>query len=97
VERVGLRVGLRVELKVELKVQLRESPSGLHRRDALHMRSLLVGFLTMSLLNELLPSWAARGTFEPGPFGVIVGDPLVQAIKSEMKGEDVRGYAVQVR
>jgi hypothetical protein len=38
----------------------------------------------------------ARGTFEPGPFGVIVGDPLMQAIKREMRGEKVRGYAVQV-
>jgi len=37
----------------------------------------------------------ARGTFEPGPFGVIVGDPLMQAIKREMRGENVRGYAVQ--
>jgi len=37
----------------------------------------------------------ARGTFEPGPFGVIVGDPLMQAVKREMRGENVRGYAVQ--
>ena len=39
---------------------------------------------------------SARGTFEPGPFGVIVGDPLMQAVKREMRGENVRGYAVQV-
>jgi len=37
----------------------------------------------------------ARGTFEPGPFGVIVGDPLMQAIRKDMPGENVRGYAVQ--
>jgi len=37
----------------------------------------------------------ARGTFEPGPFGSIIGDPLMNAIKKEMAGEDVRGYAVQ--
>jgi cutinase len=37
----------------------------------------------------------ARGTFEPGPFGVIVGDPLMQTIQKDMRGEDVRGYAVQ--
>jgi len=37
----------------------------------------------------------ARGTFEPGPFGTIVGDPLANAVKKEMAGEDVRAYAVQ--
>jgi cutinase len=40
---------------------------------------------------------AARGTFEPGAFGVIVGDPLMQAIRKDMRGENVRGYAVQVK
>jgi len=37
----------------------------------------------------------ARGTFEPGPFGTIVGDPLNAIVLKDMKGEDVRGYAVQ--
>jgi len=37
----------------------------------------------------------ARGTFEPGPFGLIVGDPLNTAVKRDMHNEDVRGYAVQ--
>jgi len=37
----------------------------------------------------------ARGTFEPGPFGSVVGDPLMKVIKKDMAGTDVRGYAVQ--
>jgi len=37
----------------------------------------------------------ARGTFEPGSFGTIVGDPLMAAVKKAMGGENVRGYAVQ--
>lgn len=37
----------------------------------------------------------ARGTFEPGPFGVIVGDPLMNQVAKDMRGENVRGYAVQ--
>jgi len=37
----------------------------------------------------------ARGTFEPGSFGTMVGDPVLAAVKKEMTGEDVRGYAVQ--
>jgi len=34
----------------------------------------------------------ARGTFEPGPYGVIVGDPLVAAVRAKVPG--ARGYAV---
>jgi hypothetical protein len=37
----------------------------------------------------------ARGTSEPGPYGVIVGDPLVKNVVAAMPG--ARGYAVQVR
>jgi hypothetical protein len=36
----------------------------------------------------------ARGTGEPGPFGVIVGDGLVNRVKRLVPG--ARGYAVQV-
>lgn len=36
----------------------------------------------------------ARGTSEPGSFGLIVGDPLVAAVKRQVPG--ARGYAVQV-
>jgi hypothetical protein len=36
----------------------------------------------------------ARGTSEPGPFGSIVGDPLVKAVTVALLGS--RGYAVQV-
>jgi hypothetical protein len=36
----------------------------------------------------------ARGTSEPGPFGVIVGDPLVTNVVAAMPL--ARGYAVQV-
>jgi len=35
----------------------------------------------------------ARGTSEPGSFGLIVGDPLVAAVKRQVPG--ARGYAVQ--
>jgi cutinase len=35
----------------------------------------------------------ARGTSEPGSFGLIVGDPLVRAVKAQVPG--ARGYAVQ--
>jgi hypothetical protein len=36
----------------------------------------------------------ARGTGEPGPFGVVVGDLLVEAVTKAVPGS--RGYAVQV-
>jgi hypothetical protein len=36
-----------------------------------------------------------RGTSEPGPYGVIVGDPLVAAVQKLLPG--ARGYSVQVR
>jgi len=35
----------------------------------------------------------ARGTGEPGPFGVVVGDSLVRSVTTEIPGS--RGYAVQ--
>jgi hypothetical protein len=38
--------------------------------------------------------YTARGTSEAGPFGVIVGGPLVNNVVTEMPG--ARGYAVQV-
>jgi len=37
----------------------------------------------------------ARGTSEPGPFGTIVGDPLVARVQRDMGKDKVRGYAVQ--
>jgi len=37
--------------------------------------------------------WVARGTSEPGPFGVIVGDNLVAGVAKLVA--DSRGYAVQ--
>jgi cutinase len=36
----------------------------------------------------------ARGTFEPGALGVIVGDPVFSALKGQLKGKSVSGYAV---
>jgi hypothetical protein len=36
----------------------------------------------------------ARGTGEPGPFGVVVGDLLVESVTKAIPGS--RGYAVQV-
>jgi hypothetical protein len=38
----------------------------------------------------------ARGTSEPGDFGVICGDPLIARIKRDLPGVNVRGYPVQV-
>jgi hypothetical protein len=38
----------------------------------------------------------ARGTSEPGPLGVIVGDPVVARVQRDMPGVKVRGYPVQV-
>jgi len=35
----------------------------------------------------------ARGTYEPGPFGFIVGDPLIPMVKAKVQG--ARGYNVQ--
>jgi len=37
----------------------------------------------------------ARGTSEPGPLGVIVGDPLVARVQRDLPGVKVRGYPVQ--
>jgi hypothetical protein len=39
--------------------------------------------------------YTARGTFEPGPFGLIVGDPLMAAVRAKVPAS--RGYAVHVR
>jgi cutinase len=43
---------------------------------------------------KLTFSQIARGTGEPGPFGVVVGDLLVGAVAKAVNGS--RGYAVQV-
>jgi len=37
----------------------------------------------------------ARGTSEPGQFGMVVGDPLVARVKRDMAKLNVRGYPVQ--
>jgi len=37
----------------------------------------------------------ARGTSEPGPLGMIAGDPLVARVKRDLKGVEARGYPVQ--
>jgi hypothetical protein len=39
----------------------------------------------------------ARGTSEPGPLGVVCGDPVLARIKRELPGVNVIGYPVQVR
>ena len=39
----------------------------------------------------------ARGTTEPGPLGMVVGDPLVARLVRDMKSAKARGYPVQVR
>jgi hypothetical protein len=45
--------------------------------------------------NKLTSLFQARGTSEPGPFGFIVGDPLVAGVKKLLP--EARGYAVQVK
>jgi hypothetical protein len=37
----------------------------------------------------------ARGTSEPGDFGMIIGDPLVARVKRDLPGVAVQGYPVQ--
>ncbi|PKK14962.1 cutinase family protein [Thermomonospora sp. CIF 1] len=37
---------------------------------------------------------AARGTFEPGRLGVIVGDPVFRALQGELRGTDLTSYPV---
>lgn len=37
----------------------------------------------------------ARGTFEPGTFGAIVGDPVFAALQARMNGRSLSGYAVR--
>ncbi|MFJ5304852.1 cutinase family protein [Streptomyces sp. NPDC088350] len=37
---------------------------------------------------------AARGTFEPGTLGVIVGDPVFSALKRKITGKSLSSYAV---
>lgn len=47
-----------------------------------------------NFLGTLANGFLARGTSEPGPFGVIVGDPLVKNVVAAIPS--ARGYAVQV-
>jgi hypothetical protein len=59
---------------------------------------ILVGPFSSKCLSQefkLITFRSARGTSEPGPFGVIVGDPLVAAVSKLVPG--ARGYAVQVQ
>ncbi|MDQ0579350.1 cutinase family protein [Streptomyces rishiriensis] len=37
---------------------------------------------------------AARGTFEPGTLGLIVGDPVLSALQRELAGKSLSSYAV---
>ncbi|WP_328684922.1 cutinase family protein [Streptomyces sp. NBC_01261] len=37
---------------------------------------------------------AARGTFEPGTLGLIVGDPVFSALQKKITGKTLSGYAV---
>ncbi|MFD9390067.1 cutinase family protein [Streptomyces sp. NPDC060000] len=41
----------------------------------------------------VLPS-AARGTFEPGTLGLIVGDPVLSALQKKLTGRNLSRYAV---
>lgn len=56
-------------------------------------------FLYLSLDLESTPgnniNITARGTTEPGDFGMVVGDPLIARLKRDMPGVNVRGYPVQ--
>jgi hypothetical protein len=55
---------------------------------------ILVGECEPRPLVSSTNNSAARGTSEPGPFGVIAGDPLVKNVAAAIP--DSRGYAVQV-
>jgi cutinase len=37
---------------------------------------------------------AARGTFEPGTLGLIVGDPVLSALQKKLTGKNLSSYAV---
>lgn len=37
---------------------------------------------------------AARGTFEPGTLGLIVGDPVFSALQRKLTGKTLSSYAV---
>lgn len=53
---------------------------------------MVFSYLTLTLFWGVnIP--IARGTSEPGPFGTIVGDPLVEGVAALVPGS--RGYAVQ--
>jgi hypothetical protein len=56
-----------------------------------------VGSVLFCLILINIDSDIARGTSEPGDFGMIVGDPVVARVKRDMPGVEVRGYPVQVR
>jgi hypothetical protein len=73
-----------------VKKQCHLAPS---RRDAQALRFLLVSFLR-NLSIAFADEFIARGTSEPGPFGVIVGDPLIRNVVAAIPS--ARGYAVQV-
>lgn len=52
---------------------------------------------TSQCLNIFLTLPSARGTGEPGPVGIVVGDPVVARVKRDLPGHTVNGYPVQVR
>lgn len=55
---------------------------------------ILLRSMRSNALVLLIDSVVARGTGEPGTFGVIAGDQLVAAVTKALP--DARGYAVQV-
>jgi cutinase len=74
-------------------VKLGPKPSGCSKFEILvgQLHTLILSFA----FDQFLMVFAARGTSEPGPFGVIAGDPLVKNVVAAVPG--ARGYAVQVR
>jgi hypothetical protein len=57
--------------------------------------AVLIGWSKLFLFWETLIYSITRGTYEPGPFGVIGGDPFMGAVKTIVPG--ARGYAMDIR
>jgi hypothetical protein len=78
-------------LGVQADVPHGPAPEGCSKHEIIVGKySYLSRFFSLTLMPPV-----ARGTSEPGPFGSIVGDPLVKAVVAAVPGS--RGYACQVR
>jgi hypothetical protein len=74
-------------------VPLGKVPTGCAQLEIIYGKYLSPKENLVEFINE---SIKARGTSEPGDFGVICGDPLIARVKRDLPGVSVRGYPVQV-